>query len=496
MALDASIPLSFQPTTPPPSINSLLPIIQFAQEKKKQNALSQILNNANNIDPTTGLPNAQAISQVMKIDPATGIKLATTSAELTDQRKEGQQKQEALYAEMKKKRRDEFTNLIQDRIDKFGLDKAVEMSKSDYRDMLDELVSDGLPKDDVAKAPQDLTPALAQQFVAAALTPEQRAAQKAKKDDAAEKKREFNVGAKQDDEKIGLEREKIKSEEGKAPLAEYSVKGPDGKETTMLAERKGGKWFDANGKPIVGDVTGKPTAAQQGAGFTPEMGSLMASLAEKGVAIPAGLRSKAQQVELYQGLLDRNPNKTPDQIADMVKNGQIEFGAQKKETQTAAGVAGKVEVFANEIEQMAPLISEASKNLPRGKFVPINKLLQTADSAISDPDLKELKVYVNSIMNAYDGLSARGGTDQDKRAAARALITTADSPEALERGLKAFQKEADIAHKAAIKATKVPELEDADKGDTKKGGSPDSSEKSDTATKRFKYDAQGNLVPQ
>ncbi len=193
-------------------------------------------------------------------------------------------------------------------------------------------------------------------------------------------------------------------------------------------------------------------------GFNEESSDLMASLAEKGVSLPAGFRSKAQQISLLHGLLRRNPGKSADEIADMVKTGQIEFGAEKKETTVAAGQAGKVEVAENEIQEFAPLVKQASAKVPRGSFVPINKLLQMADSSISDPNLKQLKIYINSMMNAYDQLAARGGTDKEKRAESRALLTSADSAEALDSAIDAFEREAAAAHRAAVKATKVPEL--------------------------------------
>lgn len=188
------------------------------------------------------------------------------------------------------------------------------------------------------------------------------------------------------------------------------------------------------------------------ASFTPEMGSLMAALNEKGVSLPAGFRSRQQQAATFQALLDRNPDKTPDEIADGIKSGQIQFGAEKKMTQAAAGIAGKVRVAEKEIAEFAPLIRDASTKVDRGKFVPINQLLQTADKSISDPNLKTLKIQINGMLNAYDVLAGRGGTDAEKRAEAHSLLTTAESPEALEAGLKAFEAEAGAAHRAATAA--------------------------------------------
>ena len=204
----------------------------------------------------------------------------------------------------------------------------------------------------------------------------------------------------------------------------------------------------------------KAGSAAAGGEFTPKMGELMAATAEQGVSLPTGFRSKAQQIQLYQGLLDRNPDKTPDQIATMLKTGQIEFGAQKKETQTAAGIAGKVQVFANELDKNLPLLRQAAKDVPRGNWTDLTKLLQTGDEHISDPKLKTLKGYLNSTMQAYDGLGSRGGMDKDKREASRKLLLASDGPEAFEAQLKVFENEAKIAKASAYEATKSPELAD------------------------------------
>lgn len=190
------------------------------------------------------------------------------------------------------------------------------------------------------------------------------------------------------------------------------------------------------------------------ANFGGANGDLMAAIAERGISLPAGFRSKEQQVALLNGLRSRNPELSTEEIADKIASGQLDINSQKAAGRTAGGIAGKVAYAENEIEQTIPLVREASKNLPRGQFVPWNKLSQMAEASISDPNLKELKVYMTSLSNAYDVLSARGGTDKDKRAHNRELFDTADSPEALERVMSAVQKEARAAGAAADKSMK------------------------------------------
>lgn len=197
------------------------------------------------------------------------------------------------------------------------------------------------------------------------------------------------------------------------------------------------------------------TLIKNGGGFTSQMGDLLGALTERGVSIPAGMRSRQQQISTLTGLISRNPDKTPDEIADMLKSGQISFGSEKKMATTAANIAGKVEVAGNEIEDFAPIALEASTNVPRGSFVPMTKLFQLADENISDPNLRTLKSYTQSIMNAYNLLGGRGGSDVAQREHNRSLLMSADSPEVYAAAIKAMQTESAVAHKAAIRAAGI-----------------------------------------
>jgi hypothetical protein len=198
--------------------------------------------------------------------------------------------------------------------------------------------------------------------------------------------------------------------------------------------------------------------AQQGQGgdFGGKNGELMAALAERGVSLPAGFRSKSQQKAMMDGLWKRNPDLTADEIAEKVEKGQIDLTAQKAEGRKAGGIAGGVAYAENEIREIAPLVREASAKVPRSKFVPWNKLKQYSDAQLSDPDLKELHSYITTMSNAYDMLAARGGTDKDKRAESHKMLDQADSPEAFERAISVMEKEALAAGRAAAASIKSP----------------------------------------
>lgn len=454
---------------------------QSQQETAKKNALLTAFADPNSVDPNTGLPTPVAIRKVMAVDPVMGIKLQDDALGAQVKRA-----QAAHYKTEAGKANFDFMSGVAG-VGYDAYDAAKKAGKSDT----DAIAAGQAARNEAAKnnggvvgddivdgiTGKPFDPAGAR---ALAGTNKEWSTQRHQTenldrqvahDDATEKHSQAM-------EDLARRSQNIRIDTGQAskwvvqhdPKANVDYRyNPETAQATTL-----------DGKPYSPQGATKEGSANNGGDFTPKMGALMASLAEHGVSLPAGFRSKAQQMQLYQGLLDRNPNKSPDEISNLVKTGQIEFGAQKKETQTAAGQAGKVEVAQNELDEFIPLVRQSAKNVKRGDFVPLTKLLQMGDASISDPALKDLKIRINSVLNAYDQLAARGGTDAEKRKEARGLITTADSPEALEAGLKAFESEAGAAHRAAVKATRVPELDQA----SQKTGSQ----------KILRYDAQGNLI--
>lgn len=215
-----------------------------------------------------------------------------------------------------------------------------------------------------------------------------------------------------------------------------------------------------------------PSAAQAAAGgFEGKNGELMGALAERGVSLPTGFRSVQQQVGLLNALWKRNPDKSADQIADMVKSGQIDLANMRKMGQVAAGIAGKVGYADKELQKVIPLVREASAKLPRGEFIPYNKLKQMSQSAFSNPDLARFRQRMTMLSNTFDMLAARGGTDAEKRAEARKSFENAQSMESLEAVLQSIDQEAKISGEAA------KESMDESAGRTSGGGAGEAGKK-------------------
>jgi len=190
---------------------------------------------------------------------------------------------------------------------------------------------------------------------------------------------------------------------------------------------------------------GKQSQAQ----FTDNQRDLLAALAVRSVNLPAGLRSQAQIKATLAGLLQKNPNRTPDEIADDIKSGKLQLAAETKGAQVAGGQIGKVALSANELDTFGDQTIAASDALPRGRFVPWNRLRQLGEASISDPKLLLFKAKMQALENAYNQLAARSGTDVEKRAHIHDLFNAANSPAAVETLVAALKQEADAARSAA-----------------------------------------------
>lgn len=130
-----------------------------------------------------------------------------------------------------------------------------------------------------------------------------------------------------------------------------------------------------------------------------------------------------------------------------------------------SGLTASQRTFGTQIAKMAVNSTEAegaiqqglevSKNVPRTKFVPINKLVQMAEGNISDPDLLEFRAANLAIINTYARAISPTGTPtvHDKEEAMK-VVSEATSPEAYERVMRRMLKEIAIAHAAPAQAKK------------------------------------------
>ena len=157
----------------------------------------------------------------------------------------------------------------------------------------------------------------------------------------------------------------------------------------------------------------------------------------------------------------------------------------------AGGQAARVEVASNEVEQVLPQAIEASKTVPRGKFVPINRLMQDWQKGTSDPAYNDFIMANFSLINAYTrAMNPQGVPRIAERLEQKAegILNTATSQQAYEVQARRLWKEVQ-ASKNAVSRTRegvtggdinapVPGLDT-----TPSGGNV------------IRYDAEGNRIP-
>ena len=246
--------------------------------------------------------------------------------------------------------------------------------------------------------------------------------------------------------------------------------------------------FNAKGEEVRTLGEAPPTAATVQVGG-PNAQSLLGELALRGVNIPARTAGA-----VVAGLKKNYPGKSDAELADMVVTGQATLAGVKAEKRVEGAQVGKIETAIREIPQFAEKALAASAKVPRGEFKPLNRLRLLVDSEFSNPDLKELKSYLNSLSNAYDVAAARGGTDVNKRAEAHAMLDAADSPETLARAIKVMQDEAAIALKAGQSALRGDQPPPAVSGTTPDPSPATGGTGAAGGTKRWEM-KDGKLVP-
>lgn len=122
--------------------------------------------------------------------------------------------------------------------------------------------------------------------------------------------------------------------------------------------------------------------------------------------------------------------------------------AQAKYDQAAATTAGHRAGSMAGVEAAMPALADnalaLSQKLDQGKFVPLNKLEQIADSQISDPDLAAFKVAHQALASEYQQVIARGGTNVTALKEAMHVLNLANGPDAYAAAVNQVKREVAI----------------------------------------------------
>jgi hypothetical protein len=144
---------------------------------------------------------------------------------------------------------------------------------------------------------------------------------------------------------------------------------------------------------------------------------------------------------------------TPRTAADIQKFQAAQAG-ESAYARTAGSTAARIENATNEVEALLPQAIETSRALPRGKIVPVNKLVQDWLQGTSDPAYNDFALANFSLVNAYTrAMNPQGVPRITERLEQKAygILSTATSPEAYEVQAARLWKEVQASKSAVAK---------------------------------------------
>lgn len=177
---------------------------------------------------------------------------------------------------------------------------------------------------------------------------------------------------------------------------------------------------------------------------------------------------RAEQIAAYNQPMPNNPGGRYagmfNELAALVNKISVEkngasydatrYVGKQSYARTAGTYGARVETATNEVALLLPQALEASKAEPRGKWVPINKLVQDVQAGKSDPRYYDFAFANLTLINAYGrAVNPTGVARLEDKAHASALMSTVTDQASYERVLLRMAKEVRASH-AAVALTR------------------------------------------
>ena len=119
-------------------------------------------------------------------------------------------------------------------------------------------------------------------------------------------------------------------------------------------------------------------------------------------------------------------------------------GEARKETELARR-EGAIATAVKEAQNFSQIALDASDKVPRGQFLPWNKLSQYKDTQLQSPELASFKAATLSLVNAYTRAVGGGTVHVADKEHANEMLNTAQSPEAYKAVVNQLIKETQAA---------------------------------------------------
>lgn len=131
---------------------------------------------------------------------------------------------------------------------------------------------------------------------------------------------------------------------------------------------------------------------------------------------------------------------------DLTQNSITMAGDLARE-RAAGTMEGRMAPASIEAQGAFKIAQNASDNLWRTSNVPLNKVIQAGEGAMSNPQLKAAAVAYNTAVMTYSRAIAPTGVGTvDSQQHAREILNTADGPEATAAAFAQLAREVDMAH--------------------------------------------------
>ena len=163
------------------------------------------------------------------------------------------------------------------------------------------------------------------------------------------------------------------------------------------------------------------------------------SIAKGGVVPPSMFRglqgsTDRRRVQARIRELAEEQGLKPEQLASIEQKFKAETAGLVAEERSGATLGANLEMVMRNAHAAIPKALEFSEKVARGSWVPINKLVQTSESNISDPNLKEFRVANLNLAELWArAMNPRGVMREEDRRLALEMLSTADSKETYKR---------------------------------------------------------------
>lgn len=165
------------------------------------------------------------------------------------------------------------------------------------------------------------------------------------------------------------------------------------------------------------------------------------------VGLGTGIAAQREKSRIMAKIAERMAEAGKD--ARDILTAQAEFSGYQAGQRTLAQAEARIGQAQQEAINLAAPALDLSDKIERSKFVPVNRLLQTAEANISDPELLSFRAANNSFLAAYTRAVSPTGVPTDfVRRHAYDLLSTAYDKEAYKRVMDQLKLEMNAALKA------------------------------------------------